>query len=68
LKEWNALGFRRENGKAAAKLQSWPALLFLMMASAAFLVFFNYDIIMDWNRSIYFATSVCLLADKIGKK
>jgi membrane-bound lytic murein transglycosylase B len=34
----------------------------------AFLVFSNYDVIMDWNRSIYFATSVWLLSDAIAGK
>jgi len=30
-----------------------------------YLLFSNYDIIMDWNRSIYFATTVSELADAI---
>ena len=33
----------------------------------AYLVTENYDVIMDWNHSIYFATSVGLLADAIAK-
>ncbi|MEI6731001.1 MAG: lytic murein transglycosylase, partial [Pseudomonadota bacterium] len=33
----------------------------------AFLVFANYEVIMDWNKSIYFATTVNLLADAIKK-
>jgi membrane-bound lytic murein transglycosylase B len=32
----------------------------------AFLVYANYDVLMDWNRSLYFATSVGLLADAIA--
>jgi membrane-bound lytic murein transglycosylase B len=35
--------------------------------SPAYLAYPNYDIIMDWNHSIYFATSVGLLADGIAK-
>ena len=32
----------------------------------AYLVYDNYRTIMRWNRSFYFATSVGLLADRIG--
>ena len=32
-----------------------------------FLVSKNYDVILDWNRSTYFATSVGMLADAIAK-
>lgn len=33
---------------------------------AAFLVYNNFNVIMRWNRSTYFATSVGMLADKLG--
>lgn len=68
LKEWNKLGLRRENGRPLPRTNTNARLVIPDDESAAFLVFRNYDIIMDWNRSVYFATSVCLLADKIGKK
>ncbi|HCK33276.1 MAG TPA: lytic murein transglycosylase, partial [Rhodospirillaceae bacterium] len=32
---------------------------------AAYLVYSNYDVIMKWNRSLYFATTVGLLADAV---
>lgn len=68
LKEWNELGFRLPNGKHLPR-SSMPAHLVIPEdGSAVFLVFPNYRVIMDWNRSIYFATSVGLLADAIGKK
>ena len=34
----------------------------------SYIVYNNYQTIMDWNRSTYFATSVGLLADLIAKK
>lgn len=68
LKEWNELGFRRENGKHLPRISLQARLVIPDDDSDAFLVFPNYDILMDWNRSIYFATSVGLLADEIGKK
>ncbi|MBI1302172.1 MAG: lytic murein transglycosylase [Alphaproteobacteria bacterium] len=35
---------------------------------SAFLVYHNFDVILKWNRSKYFATSVGLLADEIAYK
>lgn len=33
----------------------------------AYIVYNNYQVIMDWNRSTYFATSVGLLADRLAQ-
>lgn len=68
LKEWRKLGFTREDGERLPKTKLLARLVIPDDESTAFLVFPNYDVLMDWNRSIYFATSVGLLADKIGKK
>lgn len=35
------------------------------IGGSAYLVYSNYDVIMKWNRSLYFATTVGLLADAI---
>ncbi len=67
LAEWQALGVRRVDGgplpsaafEASLVLPDGPK-------GRAFLVYDNYRTIMDWNRSTYFATSVGLLADRIG--
>jgi membrane-bound lytic murein transglycosylase B len=37
------------------------------LAGPAFLVYDNYRVIMKWNKSTYFATSVGLLADQIAR-
>lgn len=37
------------------------------LGGEAYLVYNNYQTIMDWNRSTYFATSVVLLADKLAQ-
>lgn len=68
LKEWRKLGFEREDGRPLPSRNVTARLVVPDDETAAFLVFPDFDIIMDWNRSIYFATSVCLLADKIGRK
>lgn len=37
------------------------------LGGEAYIVYNNYQTIMDWNRSTYFATSVGLLADKLSQ-
>lgn len=68
LGDWHALGVRRADGKKLPK-GDHPAWLVLPdgPAGKAFLVYENYRTVMDWNRSTYFATSVGLLADRIGE-
>lgn len=68
LKDWRELGFTRADGEPLPKSSTPARLIIPDDGSSVFLVLPNYDIIMDWNRSIYFATSVGLLADAIGKK
>jgi len=67
LKEWKKLGFNVKSGSKIARL-----VIPQDDNDRAFLVFANYEVIMDWNKSIYFATTVNLLADAIktdlGKK
>lgn len=67
LAEWQRLGVRNTGGgdlpavdiEASLVLPDGPG-------GRAFLVYDNYRTIMRWNRSTYFATSVGLLADRIG--
>jgi len=68
LMTWSQLGIRQINGKKIPQ-KALQARLVIPEddTPSAFLVFPNYEIIMDWNRSTYFATSVGLLADAIRK-
>ncbi len=69
LKEWNKRGFRQVNGKRLPRTATRAHLVVPDDAvSTAYLAFPNYNILMDWNHSIYFATTVGLLADAVGKK
>ncbi len=68
LKEWRKLGFLQANGRPLPRRNIDAKLVIPDDNSSAYLVFSNYNVIMDWNRSIYFATSVGLLADAIGHK
>lgn len=67
LSEWQALGVRRDNG---ADLPSMNLNARLKISEdkteRVFLVYANYDVILRWNRSDFFATSVGYLADRIG--
>jgi membrane-bound lytic murein transglycosylase B len=66
--EWQRLGVRSASGKPldADTLKAG----IVMPAGAdgpAFLVYDNYEAILRWNRSHYFASAVGLLADQIGE-
>jgi len=67
LPDWRELGVIKADGtplpqhpvKAAITIPSSPR-------DGIFLVYDNYDVLLKWNRSRYFATAVGLLADKIA--
>lgn len=67
LQDWQASGVRRSDGSDLpdVKLNAY------MIAPGGkngriYLVYNNFDVIMRWNRSHYFATGVGYLADRIG--
>ena len=67
LAEWHALGLRRADGSALPRADmNGSVVLPGGEEGPAYLVYDNYRTIMRWNRSYYFATSVGLLADRIG--
>jgi membrane-bound lytic murein transglycosylase B len=68
-KEWDRSGIRHASGGRLAR--TGDKLRLILPAgdsSVAYLVMPNYNTIMDWNRSLYFATSVGMLADAIRKE
>jgi membrane-bound lytic murein transglycosylase B len=68
LGEWSRLGVRLRNGDSLPQRNNMVASLVMPdgIGGRGFLVYDNYRVIMKWNRSTYFATSVGLLADRIG--
>ncbi len=68
LQYWQELGVRSANG------QDLPAAGGLMASlvmpdggeGAAFLAYPNFEVLMTWNRSVFFAAAVGVLADRIG--
>jgi membrane-bound lytic murein transglycosylase B len=68
LSEWQALGVRKIDG-AALPSRDVPA--WIVQPGGAegpsFLVYQNYKTLLHWNRSLFFATAVGYLADRIGE-
>jgi len=68
LSEWQTLGVRRINGKVLPKRKIKASLIYpsgKYQVGDAYLVYENYDTIMHWNRSLYFATAVGELSNKL---
>ncbi len=67
LSDWQALGVRRDTG-ADLPDRKLPAKLLLPDSEweRAYLVYHNYEVLLRWNRSRHFATSVGYLAERIG--
>lgn len=68
ISQWQAMGVRNRDGSALPKRELMAAIVLPEDKVAnAQMVYTNYDAIMDWNRSLYFATTVGMLADRIGR-
>lgn len=69
LNEWQALGVRRSNGDDLPTRQL-PASLILPGGpeGPAFLTYPNYRVLLKWNRSHYFATTVGQFADMLAAR
>jgi len=68
LQDWQNIGIRKSNG---SDLPVSPMKASIVLPDGtdgpAYLVYDNYRVIMKWNRSTYFATSVGLLADALAE-
>ncbi|MFM2042180.1 MAG: putative rane-bound lytic murein transglycosylase [Pseudomonadota bacterium] len=68
LREWQGLGVRRLTGAALPTVDIQASLVLPDgPGGRAFLAYDNFRTLMHWNRSTYFATSVGILADRIGE-
>ena len=66
LAEWRALGVHRKDGTALAALDMTASLVQPSgPAGRAFLVYDNFRVLMQWNRSTYFGVAVGQLADAL---
>ena len=66
LRHWRKLGVRTASGAVLPALDMQAAVLVPAgHAGPAFLVYSNFNIILEWNRSEYYALAVGLLADRL---
>jgi len=66
LAEWQALGVRRPDGSDLPRADIKAAIVKPGGENGtAYVVYHNYNVILRWNRSDYFATAVGILADRI---
>ena len=69
LAAWQALGVRCADGSAfPTDIELASLVLPSGATSPAFLVYANYQVLLKWNRSHYFALTVGQFADQLGKK
>ncbi len=66
LAEWAALGVRQADGSPLPVADLSASLINPGDGARYFLVYDNFRVVMRWNKSTYFATSVLSLADRIG--
>jgi membrane-bound lytic murein transglycosylase B len=69
LEEWRRLGVRKENGGVLPTKKIKASLIFVGEGEDAvpYIIYGNYKVLLQWNRSRFFATAVGTLADKLGK-
>lgn len=68
VNEWSKLGVVTATGGKLPNSDIKGRLVQPGNGQSFFLVYQNYETLLDWNRSTYFATTVGLLADEIAKK
>lgn len=67
LSAWQALGVRRDDGTDLPNEDLQASIVRPGRNSGpSYLVYDNYRTVMKWNRSLYFATSVGILSDRIA--
>lgn len=69
LSEWKALGVKTIDGRVLSSKKGLVASIVRVednKNSRVFLIYSNYKVVLKWNRSLYFATAIGMLADKIG--
>ena len=67
LAHWRALGVRQTDGSALPQVDMLGSVIVPMgHRGPAFLVYANFDVVMEWNRSQAYAIAVGHLADRIA--
>jgi len=63
--DWRELGILQADGKPLPDLENTAIILPQGWQGPAFLVASNFDVVMDWNRSVNYALSVSHLAEEL---
>ena len=67
IAEWQALGITQANGLPLPTSLARAAILLPLGARGpAFMVFDNFDVILQWNRSVSYALSIAILAEQFS--
>ncbi len=67
LATWQALGVRNARGQALPKVSFVASIVAPDgPGGPAYLVYHNFRVLLNWNRSTYFGTAVGLLSDQLG--
>ena len=65
--EWIGLGIKDIRNNVLPLLENTAILIPQGWQGPAFMVFSNFDVVMDWNRSVNYALSVAYLANQLEK-
>ena len=65
--EWIDLGVKDIRHKGLPMLENTAIVIPQGWQGPAFMIFSNFDVVMDWNRSVNYALSVAYLADQLNK-
>lgn len=67
VSDWQAAGVMPSNGRPLPLPDERAAIILPQgMRGPAFMVFDNFDVVMEWNRSVQYALSVALLGDQLA--
>ena len=65
--EWIGLGVKDIRNNVLPQLENTAILIPQGWQGPAFMIFSNFDVVMDWNRSVNYALSVAYLANQLEK-
>ena len=65
--EWINLGVKDIRSKVIPTLENTAIVMPQGWQGPAFMIFSNFDVVMDWNRSVNYALSVAYLANQLDK-
>jgi len=66
IEDWKKAGVTQMSGEPLAGSASWAGIVLPQgWRGPAFMVFDNFDVIMQWNRSVSYALSVAMLAQRL---